>query len=304
MENFNRFGNMIPFDEMISKPYLLSVDPFKIAGNLYYVGSAMCSTHLIDTGEGLIILDTPTGGELPFLLNSIWKLGFDPRDIKYIIVSHAHMDHYGCVNALVHISGAKTVMSEVDAKDMINRKDYFIAHTKLGGDYCETFDTDIMLKDGDILKLGNTEIRCVLTPGHTIGTMSHFWDVEENGKVYKVGIYGGAGFVTLSPKWIKKDGGNVDEVRNTFLQSIEKVWDEPVDIMLGNHPFHNDLLIKYKQWKAGNKEAFINPNEWKLFLQELKDRFSAFCQLTQEEIDVMYTNADSEFSKYYEAYRD
>ena len=74
--------------------------------------------HLIDTGEGLILLDTPCAGSMPGLIHNIWKLGFNPEDLKYIIVSHAHTDHYACVNALVHLSGAKTFLSAVDAKDM------------------------------------------------------------------------------------------------------------------------------------------------------------------------------------------
>jgi len=71
--------------------------------------------------------------------------------------------------------------------------------------------------------------------------------------------------------------------------------------MLGNHPFHNDLLLKYKAFKAGKEDAFIDPSEWHRFLQELKDRFSEFCKLSQDEIDEMYLGEDSEFSKYYEA---
>lgn len=73
---------------------------------------------MIDTGEGLILMDTPCAGSMPGLIHNIWKLGFNPEDLKYIIVSHAHTDHYACVNALVHLSGAKTFLSAVDAKDM------------------------------------------------------------------------------------------------------------------------------------------------------------------------------------------
>jgi metallo-beta-lactamase class B len=298
MADFNRFGNMTPPKDTFEKPYLLAVDPFKIVGNLYYVGNAMCSTHLIDTGEGLIIIDTPVGGGLPYLIDSIRRLGFDPRDIKYIIVSHAHMDHYAVVNALVHMSGAKTLMGELDAKDMIERRDFFEKHTKLAGAFSEMFTTDIFVKDGDYIELGNTKIRCVLTPGHTVGTMSHFWEVEDEGEIYKVGLYGGAGFVTLSPKWIEEQGGNLDETRKMFLESINKVWDEPVDIMLGNHPFHSDILAKNKRKIAGEKNAFIDPTEWKRFLQELKDRFTEFSKMTQEEIDEMYRKDTGGFEIY------
>lgn len=87
------------------RPYLLNRPPFRIAGNLYFVGNEWCSSHLIDTGEGLILLDTPCASALPGLVNNIWSLGFSLEDLKYIIVSHAHTDHYGAVRALVHMTG-------------------------------------------------------------------------------------------------------------------------------------------------------------------------------------------------------
>ena len=99
MEGFNRFGNMNPTREYCRRPYLMDRPAFPIAGNLYFVGNLWCSSHLIDTGDGLILLDTPTAGSLPGLLFNIAVLGFDPRDIKYIVVSHAHTDHFGAAAA-------------------------------------------------------------------------------------------------------------------------------------------------------------------------------------------------------------
>lgn len=87
MEHFNRFGNMSPTQEYMHRPYLMNRAPFQIRGNLYFVGNLWCSSHLIDTGEGLILLDTPCAGSMPGLIHNIWKLGFNPEDLKYIIVS-------------------------------------------------------------------------------------------------------------------------------------------------------------------------------------------------------------------------
>ena len=92
MSNFNRFGNMSPPEEIMRRSYLMAEDPFHMVGNVYFVGNTWCSSHLIDTGDGLILLDTPCLPELAYLLDGIWRLGFDPRQIKYIIVSHAHVD--------------------------------------------------------------------------------------------------------------------------------------------------------------------------------------------------------------------
>lgn len=278
---------MSPTDEYANRPYLMDHEPFRIKGNLYFVGNLWCSSHLIDTGDGLILLDTPTAGSLPGLLNNIWKLGFRPTDIKYIIVSHAHTDHYGSVRALVHMTGAKTFLSAVDAKDMREHPERMAAMDRELGYYNESFVPDVEVEDGDIIELGNTRIRCVLTPGHTVGVMSHFWTLEDEGKTYHVGIYGGAGFVTVSNEALKKNGQPLS-LQQDFAASIEKVWDEPVDIMLGNHPFHNDTYHKYERVLRGERDAFVDPTEWHRFLTELKTKFRAFLEMTPEAVKKMY----------------
>ena len=206
MEHFNRFGNMSPTQEYMHRPYLMNRAPFQIRGNLYFVGNLWCSSHLIDTGEGLILLDTPCAGSMPGLIHNIWKLGFNPEDLKYIIVSHAHTDHYACVNALVHLSGAKTFLSAVDAKDMREHPERMEAMNRELGYYNESFVPDVELQDGDLIQLGNTTIRCVLTPGHTIGVMSHFWTLQDGQDTIRVGIYGGAGFVSVSEAALRRNG--------------------------------------------------------------------------------------------------
>lgn len=296
MEAFNRFGNMSPTEEYTKRPYLMDREPFKIRGNLYFVGNQWCSSHLIDTGAGLILLDTPIAGNLPGLINNIWKLGFRPDDIKYIIVSHAHADHYGAVGALVHMTGAKTFLSAVDAKDMREDPERIEAMNRDIGPYNESFVPDVELEDGDVVELGNTRIRCVLTPGHTVGVMSHFWTLEDGDQTYHVGIYGGAGFVSVSKEALERDGHPLS-LQQDFWDSIEKVWDEPVDIMLGNHPFHNDTYQKRARVCRGELDAFVDPEEWHRFLTELKTKYGAFLKMSPAEIKAMY--AETQLVRYY-----
>jgi metallo-beta-lactamase class B len=285
---FNRFGNMNPSNEMYMRNYLMAEEPFKIIGNLYFVGNTWCSSHLIDTGKGLMLLDTPALPEFPYLLDSIYRLGFNPKDIKYILVSHAHSDHYGAVKALVHMTGAKTFMGEVDAQVMKknDEKQGDRRYTQQVR-FNEIFEPDVLIKDGDIVELGNTKIRWVLTPGHTDGVMSHFWETQEGGKTYRVGIYGGAGFSSMSESALKNRGLPLS-FQQVFTQSIDKVWNEKVDVMLGNHPFHNDTFEKHERVLKGAKDAFIDPTEWQRFLQELKNCYQDFLKLTPEEVTKMY----------------
>lgn len=293
---FNRFGNMMPPEEANERPYLIDRAPFIILGNLYYVGNQWCSSHLIDTGDGLLLLDTPTASGLPGLIHNIHRLNFKLEDLKYIVVSHAHSDHFGAVAALQHMTGAKTFISRVDAEDMRNNPERMIAMNRDLGPFNECFTPDRELEDGDIIELGNTRIRCVLTPGHTIGVMSHFWTMNNKGTDYTVGIYGGAGYSTVSEEWLKNAGLPLS-LREEFKTSIEKVWNEPVDIMLGNHPFHNDTYLKSRQKEDGDEMAFVNPSEWRNFLTELKTGYQKF--LTTPPIELKSQNSVSQWNQYY-----
>lgn len=296
MRDFNRFGNMNPTQAYCKRPYLMNRPPFRIAGNLYYVGNLWCSSHLIDTGDGLILLDTPTAGCLPGLIVNISDLGFRIRDLKYIVVSHAHSDHFGAAAALAYLTGARTFLGAVDAKDMRENPTRMEKMNLDLGYYNECFVPDVELEDGAVIALGNTNMRCVLTPGHTVGVMSHFWTLEDGGHTYHVGIYGGAGFVSLSHAALERNGQPLS-LQADFLHSIDKVWDEPVDIMLGNHPFHNDTYLKQARARKGEKDTFVDPSEWHRFLQEMRTCFQQFLTMTPEEIDAMYRS--SQIMEYY-----
>lgn len=297
MEMNIRFGNMMPPEEAKQRPYLIDREPFHIAGNLYYVGNMWCASHLIDTGSGLILLDVPAASGLPGLYYNINKLGFRIDDVKYIIVSHAHTDHYGCVNAIVHRTHAKTFISGADAQDMRGKPELMKKLNEGLGPYNECFEPDVELKDGDIIELGNTKIRCVLTPGHTVGVMSHFWTMEADGRTVNVGIFGGAGYGSLAADRLRKSGLPLS-IQQTFFDSIDKVWDEKVDLMLGNHPFHSDEYQKHMRQLKGEKEPFIDPSEWHRFLTELREGCRAFIVHTDENLNPPFTG--SRLMEYYE----
>lgn len=281
-QTLGRFGNMNPPNRLTMHPYTLATNPFRIKGNLYFVGAAQNSVHLIDTGNGLIIIDVPPTEFLPYVINNIWSLGFSPKDIKLIIISHAHADHYASVNAFRSITGAKVTISTVDANEMKTKPEVYEEHIKEFCPFNENFTPDFTLEDGQIIEMGNTKIRCVLIPGHTLGVMAHFWECYDGDKTYKVGIYGGAGFITLQDSMIKRFQFPAT-LKDDFLASIDKVWNEPVDIMLGNHPFHNDTWKKRAAQLAGDEDAFVDPNEWHRYLTELRESCKYFLSLTPEE---------------------
>lgn len=287
----HRFLNTFPAPEMLRHPYLMAERPFRIWGNLYFVGNSWCSSHLIDTGDGLILLDTGCLAELPYLLDNIWSVGFDPREIKIILISHAHHDHYGAANALQRITGAQVYIGAVDAADMAARPEWFKQHNMERIPEEENFKADYLLEDGDIISMGNTKIECVLTPGHTPGVMSHFWTAyERDGRAAKVGIYGGSGFSTVRTEFLKAAGLPLS-LQSEFLRSIDKVYDRKVDLMLGNHPCHNDTFAKARRIQAGDSDAFLDSSLWQTFLDELKNSCVEFFKLTKEEQAPLYSQS-------------
>ena len=239
------------------------VKPFKIFGTLYFVGTKPASTHLIDTGEGLILFDTGYRHSLYLVLNNIWELGFSPYDIKYLVHTHGHIDHFGATRALAELTGAKTFIGKPDEEYANGTLDLSYAK-ELGMEFRETFHPDVLLKDGDMIKLGNTQIKCVATPGHTPGAMSFFFDVTDGKEVFRAGLHGGMGINTLSADFLKKYDLPFS-LRDDFKNSMLRLNQEKVDIFLGNHMQHNHTMEKAQMLKDGNLYAFVNPNEWQAY---------------------------------------
>ena len=248
----------------MNRPWGSYMEPFQIKGNLYFVGCYAASSHLIDTGEGLLLLDTGYPQNLYQVIHNIYKLGFDIRDIRYIIHSHGHYDHLGGTKALVELTGAKTFIGKGDEEYANGKKDLTWAK-ELGFVYYEAFEPDVIMQDGDVISLGNTSIEIVSTPGHTPGTVSMFFEIIENGKAYKVAMHGGVGINSMKYDFLKKYGLSTD-CRQKFLEGIDRIKDRPVDIFIGNHAWNNDTLGKYERMLAGEADAFVDSSEWKRFL--------------------------------------
>lgn len=252
--------------EVCTHPWKYAVEPFKIAGNLYYVGNKNVSSHLIDTGKGLILLDTAFSQTAYLLLESIRQLGFDPKDIKYILNTHAHYDHMGGTKALVELTHAKTAMGKADV-EMMQRPELTWA-PEYGVEFYETFDVDIPLTDGQVISLGNTSIKCVHSPGHTPGCFSFFFDVVEKGRTYRVGIMGGPGLNTLTDKYIQQY--NLPQSSRTdYVNTMKRLKQEKVDIVIGAHPSQSSTFEKHAAMTKENN-PFIDKNEWGRFIGSLE----------------------------------
>ena len=244
----------------MKEPWNGYIEPVKIFGNLYFVGTKPASTHIIDTGEGLVLFDAGYQQSLYIVIDNIYKAGLNPHDIKYIMLTHVHIDHFGGAKALKELTGAKIVLGKEDRKYANGELDLSYAK-ELGMEFSETFEPDILINDVEVIELGDTKIKAVATPGHTPGAMSYFFDVTDGKDSFCAGLHGGMGINTLSGEFLDKYNLPYS-LRDDFKQSMLRLNQEKVDIFLGNHMQHNHTEEKAERVKAGDEYAFVNPDEW------------------------------------------
>ena len=249
--------------------------PFHLAGNIYFVGTKKESSHIIDTGEGLIMIDAGGNFTADVALESMATLGFDAKDLKYILLSHGHRDHSDGAPKIAALSGAKICMCPLDNKYLLD------------------FLPDIELKDGDVISLGNTQIQCMHTPGHTEGTMSFFFMTEVDGVPMRAGMFGGAGINQMRKAYLDRGGPSSNKLplayglRGQFFASVQRLKQEHVDIFLGNHCHNNHTLQKYEKSLTSEENPFIDPEGWQTFLQKRETELEA---VLEEESTTLFVN--------------
>ena len=226
------------------------IPPFRMVGNLYFVGTYAASAHLIDTGEGLILIDTGYAETAPVILEGMQTLGFDVHDVKIILHSHGHRDHVGGTPELAELSGAVCYLHPTDRRFL----DDVLPPTR-----------DIA--DGDVIRLGNTEILCLETPGHTMGTVSFFWDIITDGGRLRAGMFGGAGVNQIKKPFLRERQLSYLK-RGYYFDSLERLSREHVDVFVGNHSWNNHTYENYQKMQETGENPFIDPTAFPAFLKK------------------------------------
>lgn len=276
---FQEAWQLVPqreFGAFFIQQELRYVHPFQICGNVYYVGDSWVCSHLIDTGDGLLLIDCGNCGATAMLVQAIWEAGFNPANVKWIILSHGHFDHIGGAMFFRRMFGTKIYMSAPDCAMFRDHPEQALLQESPDlADQIFTVDEEIC--DGDVLHFGNTEIECKLVPGHTLGCVALFFNIINSGETLRAGYYGGFGFNTLSDDYLTEIGDTGFRMRETYLRSLDKVRNEKVDVFLGNHTFNNRTLEK----RAAMLESptapnpFIDPTEWPAYLDSMRDELLA-----------------------------
>lgn len=245
------------------RPWEVAVPPFQIAPSTWYVGNSWVGAYLIETTDGLILIDATMQAQVYLLFESIRKLGFDPGEIKLLLLSHAHYDHCGGARAVIESSGAKLLMSKEDREMMLERPELILTD---GYPYAD-FDVGGYFSDSSPIEFGGMRITTIHTPGHTPGTTSFFFDeIDSKGNRYRCGLHGGVGTNTLTDEFLTAFGLPVSH-RQNYLDSMLKVKELEVDITLGSHPGQVGMIEKADK-VSSSYNPFVDKSVWPKLIDE------------------------------------
>ena len=228
-------------------------EPVKVFDNLYYLGQTEYSAWAVITSDGIIVIDAlydySANDEI---VEGLRKLGQDPQRIKYVLVSHGHIDHAGGARLLQELFGAHVVMSEADW-DLLQRNTQAWPKPK----------RDVVATDGQTLTLGDTTLTLYLTPGHTPGTISTLIPVRDQGRPHVAAEWGGTGFnFTVTPDkprefWFKQYFTSSDRFRDAVTKA-------GADVLIANHPNQDGAKAKLAALatrKPGDPHPYVIGND-------------------------------------------
>ena len=257
-----------PVKTLAYEPWELAVEPFQVAPQTWYVaGQTWVGCYLIDTGDGLILIDTAIPESLYLLVDSIYRLGFKLTDIKKILLSHAHFDHCGAAGAMKKLTGAELYMSKEDTEFYKACPEETLV---LDPDsHPQDFEVDKYYSDDEPITLGNVTIRTLLTPGHTVGCTSFLWEVKTpaNGETYVVGMHGGVGANTMNDDYYSTSKYLTPDLRDRFISDADKLKKIHVDIALPSHPNQIEIVDRAGTY-TDESQPYLDTTVWADFIDE------------------------------------
>src|ERR1700674_2416054 len=244
--------------------------PFRIAGNLYYVGSKGLANYLITTPQGLILINSDLEGSVPLIRASVERLGFKFSDIRILLISHAHWDHDGGSAAIKAVTGATYMVMDADVSVVESGGKTDFQYGNQPASLYPPTKVDRVLHDGDEVKLGGVTLVARLTPGHTKGCTTWTMKVDEAGKTYDVVIIGSP---NVSDGYKLVGNSSYPEIASDYERTFRVLKSLPIDIFLGAHGSYFDLQTKYARMKEVGVTSFIDPAGYKRYVTEREAAF-------------------------------
>jgi metallo-beta-lactamase class B len=248
-----------------STPY----PPFRIAGNLYYVGTYDLACYLITTAQGNILINTRLSGSFSQIKNNIQTLGFNFADTKILLTTQAHYDHMGAMAAIKKATGAKLMVDEKEADVLATggNSDYALGGH---GSVYQPLKPDRLLHDGDTIQLGDMQLVMLDHPGHTKGSCSFLFTVKDDQKSYRVLIANMPTIVTDKPF---ASITSYPDVASDYAYTLEAMKNLSFDIWLASHASQFNLHDKHHPGDAYNPAAFIDRKGYDAELRDLQKEY-------------------------------
>lgn len=238
-------------------------EPFRILGNVHYVGTEGLSAYLITGPRGHVLIDGGLPQSAPQIAANIRTLGFRLRDVKYLLINHGHYDHAGGLAELKRLTGAKLLASAGDKADLEAGRT--IGRPELDG--FPPVKVDRLIRDGERVRLGPITLTSILTPGHTAGSTS--WSTRAAGKRVLF-----ASSISVAGQKLVGDRAYptaAADLKSTFA----KLRAIPADVYLNFHGEGFDLANKRARQRAGQADAFVDPAELARRVDAAERAFSA-----------------------------
>ncbi len=243
---------------------------FRIAGNLYYVGSKGLANYLITTPKGHILINSDLEANAPLIRQSIESLGFKFSDVKILLISHAHWDHCAGSAKIKELTGAKYMVMDMDVPVVESGGKTDFQYANDPSTLYPSTKVDRVLHDGDEVKFGGVTLVAHLTPGHTKGCTTWTMKVNDGSRTRDVVIVGSP---NVNPGY--KLVGNISYpgIAEDYARMFKVLKSLSCDIFLGAHGSYYGMEAKYAKLKAGDSNAFIDPEGYKAYVTEREQTF-------------------------------
>lgn len=234
----------------------------QIAGNLYYVGTEDLACFLLTTPEGHILVNTGLADSTPVIRESMKSLGFRLEDVRILLTNQAHFDHVAAMREVQKISGAQVYATEADAPVLEDggKSDPYLGRTY----WFAPVKVSRKLKDGDVVALGGTELKVVVTPGHTMGSVTYTTTVTDGGHKRSVAI-ANMGTVVM-PLY---GNSKYPQIASDFARTFEKQKQLAPEIWVAAHASQYGMAEKHK------RGSFIDPQGYKRAVERHESLFLA-----------------------------
>jgi metallo-beta-lactamase class B len=251
--------------------------PFKLIGNVYWVGTYDLSTYLITTAAGHILINTGLAETVPQIKAGVEQLGFDFDDVEILLATHAHWDHVDGLAELKRQTGAQMLMSEADT---VLLEDGGKSDFRFGDDATTNFEpvrVDRRLTDQETIVLGGVTLTAHHHPGHTKGATSYTLTVREAGRDYRVII---ANLGSINPGVTVSGMPKYTTIGDDYARTFAAQKALPVDVFLASHASQFRLHEKYRPGDAYDPNRFVDPQGYLAAVERLEAIYRE--QLTRE----------------------